>query len=734
MQQQIGIELAISGTPSVLSQLQTLEAAFARFEGKLSGLTARMGGLFSGTHTNGFHRLSTSARQFGQQVDAVSSKVGALQKHLSNLKMHPPGGAGPGGAPQGAAVVRGGTQSPWGMGATGFWGRWMGLTAAASAGSRAMGNMVLGTEREKIAPELRDLAAISLDRKQRTAVELQAQAFTRKYPAGSTIKDYMSAYSEAGSSFSIDHPAFKNKGLLELGKMTQASLVLGASSKMPASQAAETLMGAVHAVQAQMSAKERESYDTGQKSYSGLTEKIAAQLTKAIEVSSAWGKDFKYGFSYSLPTMLQAGWKLENLVGVLGAAKTAGYTGQRSSRALKSIFEGETTDLAKLMFTGHSDPAVAEKFMNLSNAQRKQLAQSMAPVIRQKLSQDPFGTLGELGALIKKTEDRKIGIVERLGITKEFIGQLRTFTSPSFLKSAREVSDASGAIETLDEAKARLEEVGKDTAYTSARLTEGMSAFWQNITREGGALNRTGAEMAGMFWSMSSAKTSDEQVDAALRFAWEGLARGLYAGTVDMVAAFASNVSKKLGVLPQNYEPAKTEDLLQAVTGIPQVWGEAIDSSLQIVKQVETLGKSLSESLSSIKERAASAASTITSLPGKAAGALSDSITDSAAALTPSFDPFAGLVPEGATAGPIASKQAAAAEYASPMGSGPSVATPAPAEAPQVHVEAPQVQVDVKIGERDITDIVKDYVHTQMIVHGETFGTSSLGGSSWAMC
>jgi len=499
MNQQIGITYAVHGAEQVISTYQQMGQALSSFHMKLTDM---------GRSLTTFHqRLS----MFGRDTPGLKSAVRDLnvmnrelrdtsrvaEKATRELReatiaasrfgkagraamagggvMPVPTGDGPHGGGRAASQA--------GLSPFGFMGRYIVGSYAGYGAARMVKDIGFGAARKDIVEPLKDLGAIGFDAGQRKATEVMGQQFLRGVWSAGDIKDYLGAVAEVGSAMNVNDPSFKGKGLQELNKMAQYAATMGSVSQMKTPEASKLLMSTVHSQLFQMPDKTRKQYESGEIPMSRLAESTAGKISQIIKESSIWGKDVSLGLQYALPSALAKGWKLDTILAVLGTGKTAGYPGQKLGRGVRAILEGETGKIGALAMAGAEDSTLWEKYKGLKGGEQKDLRGKLAVKIGKQIGEDPWSLFAKMGQWLDKAEARGIDPVQTLGLSKEWVGQMRLMSKPGFIEKGRSAEQSLKGTTGMDQARKYQADVQKDPGYMTTRLENSWTAVKQSMAR-----------------------------------------------------------------------------------------------------------------------------------------------------------------------------------------------------------------------------------------------------------
>ncbi len=611
MNQNIGIVYSVAGAEKViqsceqigrglnnfLTQLGRVNRAMARFERTSDTFTTRLSsirrslGSFSGTKMRrGFDDTTSSVSRLNATLKRTERLARGVAVQLRRASAVPPmrggGVAAAGVMPLGPGVgISRRAQSQWGLSPYGFMGRWWGAYMGAHAGARFARNTMLGGARESMVDPLRDLTNVSLNKQARAYTEKEGFKFLQKYYAGGGIEDYLSAAAEVGSALDV------NKiGVRALNRLTRTSALLGMGTQMSGEEATKLLMGTVHAQLAQMPKARSEAYLSGKADIGALGEKTAGKLYKIIQVASIWGKDVQNALAYALPTALEKGWKIDDLLGIVGTMKTAGHKAPKIGRFLKAFVEGETGKHAKLAIA--DDPEKWARYKSLRGEARQEMLAKETTRMDQWLKRDPWGYFQRVGELAAAAEARGQNLVQQMGLSKQWVGQTRLLTKPSFIERARDQAQQVRGAEGLKELRRNLADVQTDSGYWSRRFGNTWKDIQSGMSAKspiGGILDRNLAAMQ-MFadWNRGGKWNYADVLGTGKDF----LLHGLIGGISQEAANAYSDVGKALGLLDKRAKPVNFEEQILRLNRIPdRIYGsvrEMVNTSTRAAENAVT--------------------------------------------------------------------------------------------------------------------------------------------------
>lgn len=197
-------------------------------------------------------------------------------------------------------------------------------------------------------------SVVGYGKEQLKAIEEQGDKFLRSHWTGGNIKDYLAAATETGSAWDPNRAMFHGKGAEANARMTEAAMMLAATSQSKNTQeTAQLLQGVVKAQLQYMPKAESDRYlMTGEKSVADLTAKTAGQLGEVVSAAMVWGPDIKHLVQKAVPTALATGWKFSDLTGMLMALRAGGAGGAQAATAINTMLNKDVLSLAMLQAAG----------------------------------------------------------------------------------------------------------------------------------------------------------------------------------------------------------------------------------------------------------------------------------------------------------------------------------------------------------------------------------------------
>lgn len=752
MQQQIGIELSVTGQQQVTSTLQQLELTLSQMTSRIHAFTnawANMAAVTSGGMS--IQRIAQQFSGIGREAATAAPEVRKLSEALRSVK--PPVGVGAlgnvanrqtsgvpaasgastrtaSGGGLGGAFNRFSADSPFsGIGAPMFMLRFMAWHQAFRMGMSGVKDVLLGGARQELTEPLRDLGAIGFNKNQLRTTEGSANQFVRGFWTGGGSKDYLKAAAQAGSAFDVNDPKyFKNSdiGIEQLNRITQQSMVLGAGGQMQADKAAKLLSSAIHSQLTFMPKEEREAYESGEKKVADLGEKTATKMAQIIKLSAIWGTDIANVMSYSMATALQKGWKMDDILAVAGGLVTAGQKGSKIGRGLKHILEAEPGSIANLMIAGGSDDIYA-KWNSMKPADQKKLGNALASSVSKKMTSDPVGFFQQLGPVMARAEKRGVNLTSDLGLSKEWIGVLRSMSTEDFAKKWANYKQKMGPDAKWEDIMQYVTATQDDAGWMLIRLDNEWKAFKQGLARIVGGTSSVRGTLEGALDVLGGLTYALNVGDID---EWQLALSNLYLGLWN---AFLAGITKPVRSLIEwvgSWDMFGNKDLNLQMPSLQQ-FGDMV---VQLVQNYDQIFAKLMEKVNGV----IGAARLIDQGKwGDAQQLLKDTFLGKAEVAAPQ-----SMAPWGAgvrapqwwinqqNSGQLDSGQG----VDQPIESNPALpggATVSPSSFNPT-IQEGETKVNVQIGDRPIKDIVIDVVRQQAMLNGETYGSSSMGGSSWA--
>ena len=691
MDQNIGISFQVKGYDAVISAFDRIDRALTGLDNKLSNLGGRFGGFAEsiGVFRNLGREISGATRQASQEIQTLTGHLVGANSAMQKLHATTA-------ATQGGIGGRAGSQA--GLRPGTFMANWWTMYAGATGASNFAKDTLMGRSRAQIVDPLRDLSVIGFNAEQRRASENTGQGFVRQFYSTGNIKDYLGALSEVGSALDVNDPLFKGRGAEQLNQAAQASMLLGGAAQLKGHEASKLLMSAVHAQLFQMPDNIRKSYlETGERSIGDLSQSTAAKIAKTIQTTSIWGTDVQHFLNYSLPSALSKGWNLDEVLGLAGTLRTAGIRGQKAGRGLKSILEGETGKYASVMIAG-GDEKEYEKYQALKPAEQKRVRESLIPKINEMMKADKYQFFRDLGSWLDTAESRGIDPVQKLKLSKEWVGQTRLMSKEGTLERWKKAAEESAAANTLDEVKTKLmEQQAGESGYFEARLSNALTAFKQSIGRDSpiGNILESWVDSLNYWTNLNNQGLLDKRT--ALLEVKDFALHGVVGGFFDSMTSMFADLSKALGVVPESFKPASFEEILSKVSSIPDKLQEGIDAAKGFF---DRLDKAIENRIIGFQDAVSAATAKVENIISAGNANVSTMFgTDIPEQVAPTA-PQSNTMPSAAAGAPPAQEMppgwldGLVQAIGAAMGSG----------------EAPQVAVRVQIGDREVKDIVIETV------------------------
>jgi hypothetical protein len=503
-------EKVVSKIQNVSGVVSALGGAFSTLKGSMSGLKST-GGIvdaFRGSSTSinaagkGMERFNTALggtpekvwaagaaiRRLTTIVQSYSSAVNSVKPVPMVAAQGQPGGVAPGTGKAAGATGSRGSRDVIPM-VPRFMLMWRLGSEAVQGAHYLAADVALGRSRQKMAEGLGQLSPLGFNKDLKKQTELSAKLFNQKFWTVSA-ESYIDAMSMTASAFSVENLGFSN-----LDRMNQAALKVGLVAKMTAEKSSglitKIMLGYINTLPEEVSAQLQKGLSAEVKGFGrvdmgGLAEGIAAQVSKTVAVTSAWGPDIQSAFRGAMPTLLERNYSLPVALAMTSAFVDIGYQGGQSGKVIRDVYEREPENLAKTLLYGaglwKSQSASLDPQTLTENKRYNKMATEQALKVVQKylgneeLAPELFNQVGEI---VKKAEADGISLKE-LGFSQYYLPMIRQLIKKPLQKRIEENrGQIEGAIYTdLDkDIESSLEDAG--TAYL--RISNAFSNFWTTV-------------------------------------------------------------------------------------------------------------------------------------------------------------------------------------------------------------------------------------------------------------
>ncbi len=351
----------------------------------------------------------------------------------------------------------------------------------------SLADVVMGRSRAKLADALGELTAVAFTSSQRKQAEFAANVFSMKL-WNVTAEECLNAMSSTASAFDVNRVGFDN-----IRRMNEAAIRFGKLSKLSAEKSADLMTGIVLQLMTRFPEDVSELLKSGHaarvKDYGvvdlgGLTEKIAAQSAKAIQISTVWGPGIAGAFKYMLPELLEKGWNIPAALSLLGSIKDAGFPAEQIGRATKETFLSAPADFARTILWATDRWEAAGD--DMTKAEAKSLNEEKVRILTktiQKWFSDPElfqKNMPILGEALRLAEKKGALPVEDLGLSKYFMSVTRTLTTEGSMSRFKEQMELINKAD-YDEVASMAAEMLDDAGTAWARISNSFSRFFQTM-------------------------------------------------------------------------------------------------------------------------------------------------------------------------------------------------------------------------------------------------------------
>lgn len=351
----------------------------------------------------------------------------------------------------------------------------------------SLADIGMGRSRAKIADALGELSAVAFTGGQKKQAEFAANVFSMKL-WNVTAEEYLQAMSATASAFDVNTIGFEN-----MRRMNEAAMKFGKLSKLSAEKSADLMTGIILQLMTRMpedvsqklkSGLSANVKDYGEVNLGGLSEKIAAQAAKAIQISTVWGPGIAGAFKYMLPELLEKGWSIPAALALLGSIKDAGFPAEQIGRATKETFLSAPADFAKTILWA-TDRWETEG-EGMTKGQAKALNEEKTRILTKTIQgwlSDPAlfqRNMPLLGEALRLAEKKGALPVEDLGLSKYFMSVTRTLTTAGAMERFREHMIAINRAD-YDEVSAMAVEMLDDAGTAWARISNSFTRFYQTM-------------------------------------------------------------------------------------------------------------------------------------------------------------------------------------------------------------------------------------------------------------
>ncbi len=351
----------------------------------------------------------------------------------------------------------------------------------------SLADIGMGRSRAKIADALGELSAVAFTGSQKKQAEFAANVFSMKL-WNVTTEEYLQAMSSTASAFDINSIGFEN-----MRRMNEAAMKFGKLSKLSAEKSADLMTGIILQLMTRFPADVNEKLksgltakvgDYGEVDLGGLSERIAAQAAKAIQISTVWGPGIAGAFKYMLPELLEKGWNVPAALALLGSIKDAGFPAEQIGRATKETFLSAPSDFARTILWATDRWETEGEGMTKGEA--KSLNDEKVRLLTKTIQgwfSDPKEfqkNMPLLGEALRLAEKKGALPVEDLGLSKYFMSVTRTLTTAGAMERFKEQLNLINKAD-YDEVSYMTSEMLHDAGTAWARISNSFLRFYQTM-------------------------------------------------------------------------------------------------------------------------------------------------------------------------------------------------------------------------------------------------------------
>ena len=351
----------------------------------------------------------------------------------------------------------------------------------------SLADIGMGRSRSKLADAMGELSAVAFTSGQKKQAEFAANVFSMKL-WNVTTEEYLQAMSATASAFDVNAIGFDN-----IRRMNEAAIRFGKLSKLSAEKSADLMTGIILQLMTRFPEDVAEKLkagltanvkDYGEVNLGGLSEKIAAQAAKAIQISTVWGPGIAGAFKYMLPELLEKGWSIPAALALLGSIKDAGFPAEQIGRATKETFLSAPADFAKTILWA-TDRWETEG-EGMTRGQAKALNEEKTRILTKTIQgwlADPGlfqKNMPLLGEALRLAEKKGALPVEDLGLSKYFMSVTRTLTTAGAMERFKEQLNLIQKAD-YDEVSQMAVEMLDDAGTAWARISNSFTRFYQTM-------------------------------------------------------------------------------------------------------------------------------------------------------------------------------------------------------------------------------------------------------------
>lgn len=356
-----------------------------------------------------------------------------------------------------------------------FWGLMSVWDAATALGTSAMGV----SREDLIDPALR-LHSIGYKTKEDKRKVERSSADFESYIRGDVKKaDLMKVWAEMGSAIPHDDPtapALTKDTHHSLMKIATAFSRLSEMTPEAGAKHLESILGAYY-FSGDPETKRRMREEPGYMAHFAGTK--AGQMYKAIDIFKLQGQDISEFMKYVTPSMLEKGWKFEDILTVAGLSTSTGFKANMAGRGWKTMMDVNADKLGELLLAGSPDAKVAEEYRNSKAGARKRAGFEMYWKHKDIFEKDLFGFIQNyLQPARERAEARQFNMKDFFG--SNFSPQMKQWVNAETMKAAQHATNIlqtqspTGEAGIVDEYKGALDQ-------ETGLLSKSLGAEWKRF-------------------------------------------------------------------------------------------------------------------------------------------------------------------------------------------------------------------------------------------------------------
>lgn len=176
----------------------------------------------------------------------------------------------------------------------------------------------------------------------------------------------------------------------QIGQVTRVATVLAQTTKMQAEQSTAMMGGIFGATYASVEGK-----------YSPLeyAQKVAGVVHKAVQLNKTTGPQLQSGLKNAMPSLVAAGWEIDQMVAALATLNTAGLSGEQAGEAMKSLATKSREGAFRMFLEANN---ITQRFEKLSKTEQAKYERNIGGQFQSMFSKDPTKYISKVGGLIEK--------------------------------------------------------------------------------------------------------------------------------------------------------------------------------------------------------------------------------------------------------------------------------------------------------------------------------------------